>query len=196
MLLQATALFAQETNSSFRTPGTVSLGTRNTFSVFNDDEAAGKGIGGQFRIQATKRIGTEWFFDYITSKNGSLTTRNDYHIGWSMMFYPKDIADGKTLQPYLLVGHCFDYSKVFEQQNRSNNAGRWSMAAQAGLGSHINITDRFDCSLSAQYMLHFGKEIHATLDEGKVLIEKENFSSPDGHLLVSLSFNYKLFHLW
>jgi len=56
MLLQATALFAQETNSSFRTPGTVSLGTRNTFSVFNDDEAAGKGIGGQFRIQATKRI--------------------------------------------------------------------------------------------------------------------------------------------
>jgi len=196
MLLQATALLAQENNSSFRTPGTVSLGTRNTFSMFNDDEATGKGIGGQFRIQATKRIGTEWFFDYITSKNGTLTYRNDYHIGWSLMFYTKDIDDAKTLQPYLLVGHCFDYSKVSEQQNRSNNVGRWSMAAQGGLGSHINITDRFDCSLSAQYMLHFGKEINAINDDGKIVIEKENFSSPDGHLLISVSFNYKLFHLW
>ena len=196
MLLHATALSAQETNSSFTKPGTVSVGTRNTLSLFNHDEAAGKGIGGQFRIQAGKRIGTEWFFDYITSKNGTLTFRNDYHIGWSVMFYPKDIADKKTLQPYVLVGHCFDYSKVSEQADPSNSMGRWTMAAQAGLGSHININDRFDCSVSAQYMVHFGKEINSTGDAGKVVIEKENFSSPDGHLLLSVSFNYKLFHLW
>jgi hypothetical protein len=70
------------------------------------------------------------------------------------------------------------------------------MAAQAGLGTHINITDRFDCSLSTQYMLHFGKDIRVNTDEGKVIIQKEKFSTPDGHLLVSVSFNYKLFHLW
>jgi len=198
MLLPAGNLFAQSQKTKpFKAPGTFSLGTRNTFSVFNDDKAAGKGIGGQFRIQAGKHLGSEWFFDYITSKNGDLTYRNDYHIGWSLMFYPgKNVEFNRLLQPYLLAGHCFDYSRLSEQRNSSNHAERWSMAAQAGLGTHLNITPRFDCSLSAQYMLHFGKDIRADIVNSKVVIGKEDFSTPDGHLLVSLSFNYKLFHLW
>ena len=83
-----------------------------------------------------------------------------------------------------------------EQGNRSNYADRWTMATQAGIGTHFNITNRFDCSLSAQYMLHFGKEIETSGQKGNLIIEKQNHSAPDGHLLVSLSFNYKLFHLF
>ena len=175
----------------------ISFGTRNTFSMFNDDQAIGKGIGGQTRVQLTHKLGSEWFFDYISSKNGSLTFRNDYHVGWSVMYYPlPDNGTDRIIQPYILAGHCFDYSKVMEQNNRSNNASRWSIAAQAGLGTHINITDRLDLSVSGQYMMHFGKDIETSYDKGLVVIEKKNTSTPDGHLLLSVGFNYKFFHLW
>jgi hypothetical protein len=198
LLLTATYVHAQDKHAStYQSPGMFSLGTRNTVSMFNDDKGIGTGIGGQARVQLTDHLGTEWFFDYITSKNGSLTYRNDYHFGWSVMYYPvKDNGVDRFLQPYIIAGHCFDYSKVMQQSNRSNNAGRWSMATQAGLGTHFNINRRFDCSLSTQYMLHFGKEIQTSVDKGNVVINKKDMSTPDGHLLITLSFNYKFFHWW
>ena len=198
LLLQSNTLFAQfDENADFKSVGTFSVGTRNTFSMFSDDPGIGVGIGGQSRVQISKRINTEWFFDYITSKNKTYTNRNDYHFGWSVMYYPGNTVDfSNLLQPYIVAGHCFDYSKVMEQKNKSNSADRWSMATQAGLGTHINITRFFDCSLSAQYMLHFGKEIETSVNKDVVTIEKQDFSRPDGHFLCTVSFNYKLFHLW
>jgi hypothetical protein len=182
-------------NKSF--VGTFSAGTRNTVSMFNDDNAVGIGIGGQSRIQFYDRLNTEWYFDYITSKNASYTYRNDYHIGWSVMLYTKNNYQfDRLLQPYLIAGHCFDYSKVTEQNAKNNFADRLSMATQAGIGTHINITQKLDCSLSGQYMLHFGKEIETTIQGDEVIFEKQNFSRPDGHLLFTLSINYKFFHLW
>jgi opacity protein-like surface antigen len=197
LLLVCIGLSAQNNTNNESFAGIFSLGTRNTVSMFNDDHAIGKGIGGQFRIQLKDRLSTEWYFDYITSKNGSYTFRNDYHIGWSVMLYTKNnFAFDHLLQPYLIAGHCFDYSKVSEQNNKTNFADRLSMATQAGLGTHINITQKLDCSLSGQYMLHFGKDIQTTISGDEVVIGKKNFSQPDGHLLFSLSFNYKFFHLW
>ena len=198
LLLQSSLLFAQFGDADdFKSSGTVSLGTRNTFSMFNDDPGIGAGIGGQIRVQLSERINTEWFFDYITSRNKTYTNRNDYHIGWSIIYYPGNTVDfSNLLQPYIVAGHCFDYSKVSEQKNKSNYAERYTMATQAGLGTHINITRFFDCSLSAQYMLHFGKEVETNIDKGVVSFEKKNHSSPDGHFLCSISFNYKLIHLW
>jgi hypothetical protein len=182
-------------NKSF--VGTFSSGTRNTVSMFNDDAAVGKGIGGQSRIQFGKQLNTEWYFDYITSKKGTSTYRNDYHIGWSVMLYSKNNNQFERLfQPYLIAGHCFDYSVVTAQKNKNNFADRFTMATQAGIGTHINITQKLDCSLSGQYMLHFGKDIQATINGEDIVIEKKNFSQADGHLLFTLSFNYKFFHLW
>ena len=176
--------------------GMFSVGTRNTISVFNHDEAVGKGIGGQFRLQLGRRINSEWYLDYITSNTG-LSARNDYHIGWSMLFYLKNNYDfTKLLQPYLVVGHCFDNTKVFEKLNRANNASRLSMATQVGIGTHINITPAFDCSLASQYMMHFGKTIEVAADNGKVVIQKAGYTELDGHLLFTISFNYKLAALW
>lgn len=177
--------------------GTFSLGTRNTVSLFNDDPATGKGIGGQMRLRLSNKLNTEWFLDYITSKNSTYTSRNDYHIGWSLMFYPgEEGGDNHILQPYFIAGHCFDKTVVTDQKNSSNTASRLSMATQAGMGTHINITPRFDCSLSGQYMLHFGKEIQTRIENEEVVITKANHSNPDGHLLFTLSFNYKLLHCW
>lgn len=189
--------YAQDKSDHVSAAGNFSLGTRNTFSVFNDDAGAGVGIGGQFRIQFSKRLNSEWFFDYITSKNESYTVRNDYHIGWSLLYYFTHSTDfDRLVQPYFIAGHCFDYSKVSEQKNKSNAADRLSMATQAGMGTHFNITPRFDCSLSGQYMLHFGKELETTINGQEILIEKRSFSGVHGHLLFTLSFNYKFFHLW
>lgn len=55
--------------------GTVSIGIRSTMSTFNSDhheEGEGNthvepdpfalGLGGQFRVQASNRVNTEWFF--------------------------------------------------------------------------------------------------------------------------------------
>jgi hypothetical protein len=197
MIISLPAIAQDEKWKNQESSGLFSLGTRNTISAFNDDNAIGKGIGGQFRIQFSNRINTEWFFDYITSKDRHYTFRNDYHIGWSVMYYPgKNIQFEKLLQPYLIAGHCFDYSVVSEQANENNSADRLSMATQAGIGTHINITKQFDCSLSAQYMLHFGKEIETEISNETVTIEKNDFSSPHGHLLCTLSFNYKFGKLW
>jgi len=159
MLMASASAFAQDGSwKKQESSGLFSLGTRNTISMFNDDHAVGKGIGGQFRIQFSDHINTEWHSDYITSKDRHYTFRSDYHIGWSVMYYPgKNIFFEKLLQPYFIAGHCFDYSIVRGQANENNFADRLSMATQAGIGTHLNITRQFDCSLSAQYMLHFGK---------------------------------------
>ena len=178
--------------------GNFSLGTRNTISFFNDDAAVGKGIGGQFRFQFTDKLNSEWYADYIPSET-KITHRDDYHIGWSVIYYfGRNVHFDHVLQPYLIAGHCFDYSVVSQLGNYKNNADRFSSATQAGLGTHLNITRRFDCSFSAQYMLHFGKEIETVTKpgDGRVDIHRSEFVHPDGHLLFTISFNYKFVNFW
>ncbi|MEK7224805.1 MAG: hypothetical protein AAB221_03890 [Bacteroidota bacterium] len=197
LLFLSACLSAQYSTIDNNNAGTFSLGTRNTLSLFNDDEAIGKGIGGQFRVQFSNRLNSEWYFDYITSKNEPYTFRNNYHIGWSVMLYSKGNNQfNRLLQAYLIAGHCFDFSKVSEKNNKSNSVDRLSMATQAGLGTHINIAAKLDCSLSGQYMLHFGKEIHTEVEGDKVLIEKQDSPQAEGHLLFTISFNYQFFKLW
>jgi len=197
ILFTASLLCITQFAFSQNNAGNFGLGTRNTVSLFNDDEKAGTGIVGQFRIQFSDRVNSEWYFDYITSKNQPYTFRNDYHIGWSVMLYPKNNFDfDHLLQPYIIVGHCFDYSKVIALKDKSNAADRLSMATQAGVGTHININSKLDCSFSGQYMLHFGEELETSVDEGSVVIEKLPNTHPDGHLLFTVSFNYKFFKLW
>jgi hypothetical protein len=157
----------------------------------------GVGIGGQFRLQLGNRINTEWYFDYLTSDVADFARRNDYHIGWSVLYYPGKTVDfSKVLQPYLILGHCFDYTDVFEKENRSNHADRLSMATQGGVGTHINITKAWDLSVSEQYMLHFGKEVVAGKLAGRNYIGLLDYTHAGGHLLFTVSANYKFAKLW
>jgi hypothetical protein len=180
--------------------GYFSLGIRNTVSTFSDDGASGFGYGGQFRIRVLSRVNTDWFADYITTDIGGIARRNDLHIGWSVLAYPLnyEMTKGK-LTPYILAGHCFDYTKVTKNSN-DLYLDKFSSAVQGGLGVHYNVTDRVDVSLTTQYMMHLGYDVHAEVFEtdGRkdVLIEKEKIRGVEGHLLINMSMNVRLFDMW
>ena len=180
--------------------GYFQLGLRSTVSAFSDAGAKGYGYGGQFRIRVTNRINTDWYADYLTTDIEGLARRVDGHIGWSVLAYPFNCETTKgKFTPYILAGHCFDYTKV--AMNGSNvYKDRYSSAVQAGLGTHYNITDRMDVSLTSQYMMHIGKDVHAHIEDSDgaktVEIEKRNVSGIEGHLLINVSMNIRLFDMW
>ncbi len=181
------------------TKGMFSLGVRSTYNSFSHD-GNGLGAGGHFRIQLTDRINTEWFADYISVGDQNISS-NYAHIGWSVMFYPiKDQTFPKRIQPYISAGHCFDYNKKIEVSNPENSRDRWGSAVQAGIGFHINLTERFDLSVSSLYMIHLTPEIeaHAHSNYGVTEVEfhDHSHSGLEGHLLTTLSINYKIGQLW
>ena len=136
----------------------------------------------------------------MTTDIGGLGRRYDAHIGWSVMFYPlnKEIGRG-ILTPYILGGHCFDYTKVAKNASFDPAHARWSSAVQMGVGTHYNLTEKFDISLSSQYMLHLGNDINATItrvnDTDYLYITQDDLSL-EGHLLITLSLNYQIADLW
>lgn len=196
----AHALCAQSLAQKGRGPGgTWSLGVRSSFSLFNggSHSAPGTGAGGQLRVRISERVNTDWFYDYFTAPSGSLAHREDQHIGWSVLFYLRaHTQERQLLQPYVVAGHCFDYTKQRSNRDPSNFAERWSSAVQAGVGNHFNVTDRADLSLVCQYMWHLGTDIHAEEHAGQVHFHKEKGANLEGHLLIHVSFNYKLLDAW
>ena len=185
--------------------GYFSLGLRQTVSLFGHSGYPGYGSGGQFRIRLGERLNTEWFADYLTTPYGDSGKRIDGHIGWSVMFYPFSTA-GKKFVPYIIAGHCFDYTRItpFNTLNESRAGeaqSRWSSATQAGIGVHYNLSDRFDLTFKSQYMIHLGEEIHAEVIEQNgteyLLMDHHSHGGTlEGHLLLTLSLNYRIADLW
>ncbi|MEX1001156.1 MAG: hypothetical protein WDZ35_03495 [Crocinitomicaceae bacterium] len=184
--------------------GQLDGGVRTTTSLFGHDNIPGLGVGGQFRLQIFDYLNTEWFADWITLDLNGAGTRNNAHIGWSVLFYP--IRTGRVV-PYAIAGHCFDYAKVIPLstpfEDRSGDIiTRWSSAVQAGLGSHFYLTEKFDISLNAQYMLHLGKHLDYELqptNNGYTLDTDGHSSSGtgmEGHILITASLNYRIADLW
>lgn len=175
--------------------GQFELGGRTTASIFNAEKTAGYGTGGQFRIRLLESLNTEWFADYITNDVQSLGLRQDAHIGWSVMFYPfSQPYTPQRFTPYLLAGHCFDYTRIARY---SDNGGeeRLSSAVQAGLGTHYHLNERFNLSVSAQYMLHLGNDLHTSVNGGTLTVTKADHAF-EGHLLLTFSLNYRVGNLW
>lgn len=201
-LLSPTLLWAQGKPAHRfldRGGGALSLGVRSTVSAFSHGswKETGYGAGGHFRLQLTDRINTEWFLDLIHTDIQGLANRKDYHIGWSVMYYlisPKDFK--RPVTPYVVAGHCFDHTRIAPNGRQSEAQKCGSSAVQMGLGTHFNLTPQFDISLTCQYMLHLGKELHAHVEDGHVEIEKHNNAGWEGHLLFSISANYKFLRLW
>ena len=186
----------------------LSFGVRSTQSAFGSSGYNGMGFGGQFRIRVGDRINTEWFADHIKTDLGGLGHRETAHIGWSVMFYPLnyEVKKGAFL-PYLLAGHCFDFAKIKGYQHDGMSmfstkfeAKRWTSAVQLGLGASYQLTNQFDLSYSAQYMIHLGNDLNVSEAEiyipelGPHLVNKSNQEElgSEGHLLLTLSLNYIL----
>ena len=193
-----------------KSTGLFSLGARTTFSFFDHHGGSmGTGAGGQFRIQFSERINTEWYLDYLSSQTDNMIGRKDLHIGWSVFYYylKNNSSSEKLLQPFFEIGHCFDHTFVNEI-GTNNFAERWSSAVQIGTGNSFNVTSRFDITSKVQYMIHIGSDItaentagheHASIvahDHTRVTITEHNGVDLEGHLLCTISLNYKIGNLW
>ena len=189
LLLFSLPIFAQNAAGNF------SLGARSTFNFFNEGAAneLGLGTGGQFRMQLNDRINTEWYADFIQTNIQNQVSRTDYHIGWSVFYYLLK-NQPQFIQPFVEAGHCFDYTNV-RRYSDSESLQRWSAAVQMGSGTHFNLSDRFDFTLKAQYMIHIGSDIHTHLEDGILHLEEKKGTDLEGHLLVTASVNYKIARL-
>ena len=182
--------------------GQFELGIRSSGSFFNNANSLGRGIGGQFRIRFLKRLNTEWYADFFTANIDNIGTRKDAHIGWSIMMYPFNTNKVKgKFTPYIIVGNCFDKSKVYENNRPENEQLQYSAALQFGLGTSYNLTDNLDLTLTCQYMNHIGGSLRTkvegvTLYDKTLLIEKSGKTTIDGHLLLCLSINATLIDFW
>lgn len=196
-ILFASTTFAQPLNLKGSQGGIFSFGVRTTVSTFNHGEFAntGMGLGGQFRLQFADKVNSDWFFDYITGDVEDFASRTDYHIGWSVIFYPTKNLTPKV-RPYILAGHCFDYTRIVDNSNAANFMERWSSAVQGGAGVHFNLSERLDLSVVSQYMIHLGTDVHAEKNNNIVEFQKEKGASLEGHLLFHVGINYKIADLW
>lgn len=188
---------------TLRGAGDFSIGVRTTVSTFTDVGSTGMGSGGEFRIRISKHLNTEWFGDYLTTDIQGLGFRRDAHIGWSVLFYlNKNPLKVKTITPYFIAGHCFDYTRVYSMSSVVSPQERWSSAVQGGFGVHYNFTSRFDLSFLSQYMLHLGTDVEsnivqdATTGGNYLQITKKQGALLEGHLLFTVSANYCIGHLW
>lgn len=188
---------AQHTTTDDRIAGSLSLGLRTTISAFSDD-GIGLGTGGQFRIRLADRINTDWFADYISITQDKVVQSKYAHIGWSVLFYPLKPKSFPTqrLQPFILAGHCFDYNEKKVILQPSIQAHRWGSAVQAGLGSHVWFSKRCDFTIKIQYMMHLTNELEVLKQDGTYSILSHKTNALEGHLLTTLSINYKLINLW
>ncbi len=206
LLMAGLVAFGQNDPPSTNTKnGEMSHGIRSTGSLFSaSGNYLGVGAGWQIRYRLSEQFNTEWFFDWITTDLGGLGYRYDAHIGESMIIYPgKKINEPMSFTPYVLGGFCGDYTKIqsnlfFDDELnewRSESNSRWSFATQLGAGTHFNITERFDISLSSQYILHFGKDIHTdvetnTLGQEYLHVHQDEGGALEGHLFITVSANY------
>jgi len=166
-----------------------SLGVRSTYSAFSDD-GRGLGTGGQFRLRFSDRVNSDWFGDYIMINQNDQIKSEYLHIGWSVLFYPWEKQFGR-FQPYILAGHCFDYNKKTPIGFPQQSADRWGSAIQSGCGTHFNLSPQMDVSLTAQYMIHLTKELISEQTPTGLLIVQAPGNAFEGHLLCTLSFNYR-----
>ena len=191
--------------TNFSQKGNIELGLRTTSSIFGHDPYKGLGIGGQTRVQLTDYLNTEWFADWITIDLAGAGTRTNAHVGWAVLFYPKKF---NKLIPYAIAGHCFDYAKITPLStpylDRSDEIdSRWSSAVQMGLGSHYYLSEKFNLTFSAQYMMHLGKHLEYELTQqtnGDYYLDMQPDSQSqerlEGHILLTLSLNYKIADIW
>ncbi|HNX06443.1 MAG TPA: outer membrane beta-barrel protein [Bacteroidales bacterium] len=196
-LLFFTSVNAQPLKQKNSQAGIFSLGVRTSIGLVNDGQwqRTAFGTGGQFRIQFSDRVNTEWFADHLKADLSDYAWRADTHIGWSVMYYLT--KQPQTLvRPYILAGHCFEYLKFTDNTDDSNIAERWSASVQGGMGAQFTITQRLDLSLAAQYMLHLGTKIKADNAEGVTTFSKSEGLGIHDHILLHLSINYKIADLW
>ena len=175
--------------------GLFSLGLRTGIVLTNNDGwNTGLGWGAQARIQANKHINTEWYFEFFNGGYTDYAVRTDGHIGTLVLLYPQ--RRPQRVNPFLEIGPNASYIKLRDRQDKENFTSRWSMAAQAGMGMHINITRRSDITISTSYMLDFGNKMSLIINDSQAVFIPKSGSGLDGQFLFNISMNFKMADLW
>ncbi|PCJ24248.1 MAG: hypothetical protein COA97_10160 [Flavobacteriales bacterium] len=210
ILVISTAFGQKITEEASSHAGELSWGVRSTGSIFSESGSYfGIGAGFQVRYRVTDHLGSEWFADWITTDIGGVGQRTDAHIGVSTIIYPgKSLNQKGSFTPYVMGGFCGDYTKITSNLSYDDIADsytqdskdRWSFATQLGLGTHYNITETVDISLSTQYVLHFGADIDSEIEtnsngEEYLHIHHDNNNSLEGHWFLTLSVNFVIIDL-
>ena len=72
-----------------------------------------------------------------------------------------------------------------------------------GIGAHYFLSERFNVTFSAQYMLHLGQHLDyelTELDDKNFYLETDHSGAVEEaietHLLLTLSLNYRIADLW
>ena len=196
LVLVPFASFSQKPLKIKYTPaGIFSLGIRTPFLITNSANEINlfQGLGCQARLQLGRHYNTEWFAEYMSGRFGDSIIRHDLHFGAEFMLYPQ--LRKHRVEPFVLAGPLGVHSGFHEQVNSANKASIWNFGLQGGLGMHINVTWRTDITLSAQYLFNFGRKIQA-LNTGDQIIFSTYQSAGDGHVMLNMSFNFKMFDLW
>lgn len=179
--------------------GRLGMGVRTTLNVF-ESYKPGLGAGAQWKLSLNKRINTQWFLDYIASREGENVFRKDYHVGWSVQFaLLKNGFRGNKVSPYLMAGHCFDLTKVGIADQETSPLV-FTSAAQAGAGVSSFVTDNLELTLQTQYMIHLGKDVHVESEthgsEVHQHIHIDKHPGLEGHLLTTFAVNYYFLQIW
>lgn len=199
----ALVLAQAETDSITDNTGYLSIGARGCTSIFftNGKRFAGTGAGGQFAIQIAKHFNSHYFADWIVSNIDNNAQRVDFHSGFSMM--PEVIAPKIKNTPislFPLAGICIDYTKFTVTTGKITSGPtyleRYSFAVQAGAGLTIPVSKRLDFSLEGHYMVHIGTDIDIKMEDDNISLIKQKGTNLEGHFVVAVSVDYKLFRLW
>lgn len=204
-LLIHSILQAQEMIEKYPDPtGYLSMGARSCNSIFttNGKRFVGTGMGGQFGLRIAENFNSHWFADWITSNIDNLAQRNDFHSGFSMMPEVASLPVGaKRISLYPLAGFCIDYTKFAVTSGKKatsspNYVERYSFAAQAGCGATFPVSKMLDFSLEAHYMLHVGTDVDIEINDNEVFLIKQQGKNLEGHFVLAISIDFKLFKLW
>lgn len=183
--------------------GAFHFGVRNTISTFSTGERnyQGTGVGGHLRFKLAEHLILESYGDYLVTNVGGLAQRMDTHGGFSVAPY-LFLSSERRIVPYPIAGFCVDYSRFLkigmgrDADIASNVAERYSFATQIGGGCQFRITDRLDFTPFVQYMIHIGNEVDINIVDNDVVFIEEKSGQLEGHLLFTMSVNYKVADLW
>ena len=193
----------EKSNELLNSVGSLSMGTRNTISMFSAEGKTywGMSVGGQLRMRIHDKLNSDWFGDYVTTNVGNLAARTDFHGGVSMMPYTFGTPRIMKATFYPLAGFCIDYTRFnvtsgITQADEPRMLERYSFAIQLGGGMQIPLSQKFDFTTTAHYMLHSGSDVHMHINNQNVLLSLHKGFQLEGHFLFSFSVNYKLFNIW
>ncbi|MCS6917920.1 MAG: hypothetical protein RMK52_06455 [Chitinophagales bacterium] len=180
----------------FTDPGVFGVGIRTAAGLSISDSAlrVSEGGGVQARLMVLQRLNTEWYAEWLRGGFSDAAYRTDVHLGLNTLLYFQRRL--QRVAPFVLTGIAADALTLHNRLTARHRTSSWTTALQGGIGFHINLTWRSDLTVSAAYQHHLSHQAILQTEESILAQVPRSGRTGDGHLLVTLSMNYKITDLW